>query len=267
MLIGDKLFLENNKFQLELKEIDKEFFYIRHKRKIFLYVLINPINKEIRYIGLTNHLSQRFNSHMAEKNITWKTNWINSLKNKNLKPKMLILGTINLDDFNNEEEFLLFSDKVETEAIIFFGKNGYKLTNHDKLIGKGYNYSPNPHRKNTKKVYQFDENFKFIKEWNSQVEIYNFFKVNASTINGAIKNKIKVKGYYFSFEKKDFYKEIINYKKKCYVYDLNMNFIGEFESIKETSKKLNITKQAISSCINGRSKNTRDYKIFLKMIL
>ena len=54
-----------------------------------IYILKDPISKEIRYIGLTRvSLEHRLHLHLKEnvKGLTHKINWIKSLKQQNLKP-------------------------------------------------------------------------------------------------------------------------------------------------------------------------------------
>ena len=52
---------------------------------------------------------------------------------------------------------------------------------------------------------------------------------------------------------------------KVFVYDLNNNFIGEFESGKEAAKKLGISNTKISAVIKGNRKSTGGYKFYREL--
>ena len=63
-----------------------------------IYALIDPLTDEIRYIGYTSKsLEKRLKSHIYDCNRTksHKTNWINSLLNKGLKPIIKQLNETN----------------------------------------------------------------------------------------------------------------------------------------------------------------------------
>lgn len=266
MLLGEEIMLPKNKITIKLELIygDNYFYnmFDRQDDSCFLYCLCDPINDEIRYIGITNCIKNRYNSHYSDKAITWKTNWINKLKTNGLKPKVYKLYEIHKYNYKNDEDFYKGVDSIETEVIIMFGKMGYRLTNHEKLINisNGYNYSINGVRKNCKRLYQFDDNFNLVKEWNSLIEATMFFKINKSSIQRSIKDKTKCFGFYFNYEN-NFYKEIIDYKKRCYIYDFNGKLLYEFESIKKTANSLNINKNGVSGCINGRIPSTNGFII------
>jgi len=74
-------------------------------RKNYIYALICPLTEQIRYVGKTvdikNRIRYHFNPNHTDHN-THKKNWINKLKNQNLKPEVLILDTI--ECLNNEWE-------------------------------------------------------------------------------------------------------------------------------------------------------------------
>ncbi len=68
--------------------------------EVKIYLLIDPITEEIRYIGRTkNTLSIRLSGHLSKANSrvfkTHKDNWILNLKNKKLKPIIKLLKISN----------------------------------------------------------------------------------------------------------------------------------------------------------------------------
>ena len=83
--------------------------------KYTIYKLIDPITNEIRYIGLTfNELKQRLKSHCSEKSKSHKSNWIQSLRNKGLRP---IIESI--------EDDILSYDEVCDKEIFYINKYVY----------------------------------------------------------------------------------------------------------------------------------------------
>jgi len=90
--------------------------------KYTIYKLIDPISYETRYIGLTfNDLKQRLKSHCSEKSKSHKSNWIQQLKSKGLKP---IIESI-------EDNISTYDDCCEREIywIEKYKSEGYRLTN------------------------------------------------------------------------------------------------------------------------------------------
>ncbi|MFM2394019.1 MAG: hypothetical protein RLZZ546_2001 [Bacteroidota bacterium] len=65
-------------------------------KEIYIYVLIDPLTKHIRYIGKTNNLNKRFNHHITNsKHRKYHSAlWIKSLVDKNLKPQEVLNGNI-----------------------------------------------------------------------------------------------------------------------------------------------------------------------------
>ena len=82
---------------------------------IYIYILIDPKTNEIRYIGQTiQKFSKRLQGHIhTHKNDTRHvTNWIRSLKEKELKPLMVEIDRIEDEDIEVEQ-----SDADEAEII------------------------------------------------------------------------------------------------------------------------------------------------------
>ena len=140
------------------------FLYIEYMNgsiQNIIYCLIDPITKQIRYIGKTNNINKRFANHIQrKKNKTYKSCWIYSLKKKGLKPIIEILDIVGED-----WEFW------ETWYISLYKSWGFKLTNLTSGgIGiKSNNYSVELREKMgihlRKPIEQFDLQGKFIKEW------------------------------------------------------------------------------------------------------
>ena len=61
---------------------------------IFIYGLADPESKEIRYIGKSERVNQRFKDHLNDKSKTHKVNWITSLRRRGFVPDLVILEEI-----------------------------------------------------------------------------------------------------------------------------------------------------------------------------
>jgi hypothetical protein len=88
----------------------------------YLYHLVNPETKEIRYVGQTQNRKRRYKQHVEEaynpKN-NHKINWIKNLDSKGLIPEMQVYKCVDLDILGDEE----------TLDIILHRSLGYNLTN------------------------------------------------------------------------------------------------------------------------------------------
>lgn len=89
--------------------------------KTFIYILIDPRDNQVRYVGKTKNITRRFNQHISEasKVRTYKNNWLLQLKLNKLRPEMVII-----DECEDNSWILL-----EQWYIEIFKSWGYKLTN------------------------------------------------------------------------------------------------------------------------------------------
>lgn len=87
----------------------------------YLYQLLDPETKEIRYIGQTQNPKRRYRQHITEvaNNKTHKINWIFSLNSKGLKPEMFVFKCLSVEELTKQEDYY----------INFYKEQGCKLTN------------------------------------------------------------------------------------------------------------------------------------------
>jgi hypothetical protein len=69
--------------------------------KTNIYILIDPETNIVKYVGKSNNPKRRFGRHLSRKTNARKQQWLNALKNKDLKPELLIIDNVN----NSEWEF------------------------------------------------------------------------------------------------------------------------------------------------------------------
>lgn len=77
--------------------------------KTYIYILIDPENQQVRYIGKTKNISRRYSQHISEcsKIRSHKNNWILSLKNKGLKPEMVVIDECDNNDWTFLEQWYI----------------------------------------------------------------------------------------------------------------------------------------------------------------
>mgnify|MGYP003606412743 CR=1 FL=1 len=87
-----------------------------------IYILIDPENQQVRYVGKANNVSERYKAHLnrARKHQIHKLNWINSLRKKGLKPIIEVIDVVPINDW-------VF---WETYWIAQFKAWGFKLINY-----------------------------------------------------------------------------------------------------------------------------------------
>lgn len=81
--------------------------YIKHidvDSKYFLYTLRCPKTNIVKYVGITKDPVGRYRKHLNPRSTTLKNNWIKSLKNKGLKPLMVISDSSDTRDGINKKE-------------------------------------------------------------------------------------------------------------------------------------------------------------------
>jgi len=109
--------------------------------------------------------------------------------------------------------------------------------------------------------------YKYSLETGELLEIFNNCTQASLTVNctpGSIaycargKNN-SVKGYSWSYIKYDNYKPIIFNKKPILQYDLNNNFIKEWDSATDVKKELGYNNSSITNCCKNISKTSYNY--------
>ena len=189
---------------------------------VFIYVLLDPNTLEIRYVGKTKNCYQRFRHHLVNSanKKSHKRSWINSLREQGLKPIMQIIDEVEESEWQFWEQHWIVQLKCW----------GFNLVNHT-AGGDGLT-----------KGNQTSFRKGFI-PWNKGYSGYST-SAKGKVIPNDIKQRISqtLKG-----NQNRTLIPIIQ-------YDLNMNLINQFPSVKEAVKVTGIKQSAISNCLTGRSK-------------
>lgn len=122
---------------------------------------------------------------------------------------------------------------------------------------------------NTKQIYQYSLKGEFIKEYSSITEAALEFNCSSSSIGKAIFDRTPSLGFLWTDYKYEFI-DIDNFKidankTKCYLYDINGNYLQEFKSIAECAKFINTTVSNLSNSIHGKYKVNNYYVSDIRM--
>ena len=158
------------------------------------------------------------------------------------------------------------------------GENNYwygkKLSqDHKNKIGekhKGMKASDETRRKMSEshlgktsiKIYQYDLDGNFIKEWVSATEVSRILKLNQSNISGCCtRNRNECGGYQWRFYKKD---KIEPYSKRCYKKVSQKTkegvLIKTYKSATDAAKELTLDSSSIIKCCKGKSQTCGGFK-------
>jgi hypothetical protein len=223
---------------------------------VYIYGLIDPRNNNVFYIGFTQYLNKRYNEHLninnkkREKN-TYKENVINKIFQLGLKPEMRIIDKC--DKIFNSNLNMFEHERLEKYYIQKYIDEGIKLTNLTIGGNGGCTYQH--------KVYQYNENGIFLKEYQSVNEVANIYNVNVSLISHVIdqRDKKSYKSTYLFSSKEKANSFVFKETKKDNIpiiqYLPNGNFIKEYKNQKEASIITNIFQPNINHCLKNKRKH------------
>lgn len=195
----------------------------------FIYILIDPITKEIRYVGKSNNPLDRYKNHKndcRDKN-THKRNWIKSLKNKNSKPLIEIVDEVEISDWIWWERFWISYYKFIGCNLTNYTVGGDGLTFGNSTSFKSGNI---PWNKGLGRI-------KIKKGFNIKCLETCFKKGDRSWIKGVKGVKLKP-------------------DKNVHQYTLDGCFVKTWRTAKEASDELNLSQAAIGQCARQKSKSS-----------
>lgn len=71
----------------------------------FIYALVDPETKQIRYIGKSNNPTVRLYRHLKEKQHTYKNMWIKSLRDRGFVPEVQIIEEVSIERWQERERY------------------------------------------------------------------------------------------------------------------------------------------------------------------
>lgn len=198
-----------------------------------IYKATNTINGQV-YIGATTQkLKERIKDHVCKSN-----------KDYNFKFQKAILEY-------GEENFIWEQIDTTLNANEMAEKERYYIDLYDSFRN-GYNADKGGGIQ--KNIYQYNSTGELINTFKSLEEASNTLKIPKSSISHACLLDIKTcKGYYWTYNA-TFNRFLDNRKKAIFQYDINGNFIQEFESISTASQSTDTNKSSIAKCCRGERK-------------
>lgn len=162
--------------------------------------------------------------------------------------------------FNNEEDAYLMEESIVTQD--FLKRNDV----YNMCLGGYGGILVN----NRIKVFQYDSNGKFIKEFSSMLEASLEINRDYTSISYAIRKKTKSSGYFWSTDKVNnldltLYNIGNNNRIKIFRYLGSGNYLDEFESIQKACEVTNFSRKSIlESCVFGIINANQFYFSFVK---
>jgi hypothetical protein len=214
-------------------------------KKVFIYVLINPLNKQIFYVGYTNNPKKRLNEHISDKYNLNKDLIIDDILLNNKRP---ILNIIDECEYVYNEKFKMYEhERLEIYYIKKYKNEGIKLSN----LTNGGGLSG----RETIEIYRYDENGDFKKKYNSLTEASEDVHVSISKISLALNQKINKSSancYWFTNLQS---KENIKFRKAAkrniliLQYSLDGIFLNKFNGQGDAENKTGVKCKLINKCL------------------
>jgi hypothetical protein len=233
----------------------------------YIYILIDPRDNKIKYIGKSNNVEDRYVRHLRQCNSetpTKKNNWIKSLKEKGLKPLYEVIDECDSDYIND----------LEVYWIEQFRQWGIELKNMTEG-GDGYDWTGRKHRKESKikckmnhpfrkEVCKYNENGELLEVYNSIREASRLTGINRRHITGCCKKSksyFLAGGFVWRYKGEEFdYKPYEPHSKKSIIqYTLDMVEVDRYDSIRSASRETGIYKSGICACCKGIQKTAGGY--------
>jgi len=214
----------------------------------YIYILRDPIDNEIRYVGKTINPKRRLAEHIAEckRYNHHRAKWIKKLILNRQKPILEIVKICPLSEF----------EKYETHYIKLYKSR--KLTNSDSTgqgsSGRRKSIIKKSIKKISRNVYQFDLVGNFMGEYISVRDASRRLHINHTLIVRCCNKEYKhTSGFIFSYTNEiNIVTNPNAVKKKIIEVDMNNNIIGEWCSLMDCSRSTSIDSGNLSKVCSGK---------------
>lgn len=251
-------------------------------KNVYIYALIDPRNNQVRYIGKANNPEDRYKNHYnsARDKDTHKRNWINNIRKDGLRPELLILDEVPIDNWQYWERFYISLYKTYGFNLVNYTDGGDGATLSNRGSWKKGNVPHNkgiPCKEETKKkikdtltgvsnvssykpIIQYDLQYNEVKRYKcvkDAIEESNGL-FSASKISNCCKGiRTHHRGFIWKYDNNDklLIEPIILGEKSVIQYDKKNNEVNTFLSIKEASDKTGVLSPNICSCCRGKTKS------------
>lgn len=211
--------------------------------KIFIYILVDPISNQIRYVGKTTDVKRRIRRHISERFLhdSYKDRWIRKLIDNNHYPEIETIDIVSKDNWGYWEQFY----------ISYFNFLGCNLTNGTIGGDEPPSTKGRKHTSESKLKMSNTKKGKPIPWLNNGLERTDEHRKNLS--KSCKGRESPNKGKKFSIEYRNKLSESSTVKLKVNQLDLNGNLIKIWDSISLAQKTLQI--RHISEVCRGDNNN------------
>lgn len=264
-------------------------------KNVYIYALIDPRDNQVRYIGKANNPEDRYKNHFnsARDKNTHKRNWINNVRKDGLRPELLILDEVPIDNWQYWERFYISLYKTFGFILLNYTTGGDGATFGNSGSWKKGNVPHNkgvPCKEETKQkikdtltgtsnvasykpVIQYDLQYNEIKRYKCVKDAVD--ESGGLFIGGKISGccnleRNKHQGFVWRWDDNNVFIERVKPIKKgksVYQYDKQFNLINLFNSLKEASDKLNIKSSNIYFCCNNHNRKAGGFYWRYKQII
>lgn len=216
----------------------------------YIYILIDPRDNVIRYVGKTIHPKTRLRDHIYEsKNYDHhRAKWLRSLIKKGIKPILKIIKICPLSEFEIHETYFIS---------LFYSR---KLTNSDST-GQGFSSGVRKSirikakKKLEKIVYQYNLSSELINTFKSVEYAGKKLKISPGNISKCCNYKVThASGFIFRYNE-EFVDKLFHanaVKKSVIELDKNDNPIKEWNSVMNCSRDTGIDSGNLSKVCNNK---------------
>lgn len=208
------------------------YYHVRHDKNCVFYVGVGTKQKGNKY----QRSRKAVGRNPIWKNIVTKTTW----------------NAVIIKEFDTKLESL----RYETRLIQLFGRkmDGGQLANIIDDTADNYTISDNCRESKWRPIYQYSMEGIFIAEYSSVKKAGEAVHCCASQISSSsIKEKGSCKGFQWRHYKYDKIEPMSPQKRITYQFDLEGNFIKEWDSVISAAKGLNMSPSNIACVIKNRS--------------
>lgn len=229
--------------------------------KTNIYALVDPRTDEIRYIGKTNDIEQRLKNHLnpARYRPTHKFNWIRKLRRLNMKPYLIILDEVPINDWKFWEKFWIQLIKSWDFNLVNHTEGGDGLTYGNQTSFKKGHKSWNTGKGYIKTCEICGKNFQSCitaKKRSCSKTCEKIIRQNVDSITRFKKNQKP-----WNFEKKGHFLTGKKLAKEVTQLDKNTEkIINNYRSCKEAAEAMNCIPENIRRACVGKTKTAKGYK-------
>jgi hypothetical protein len=203
---------------------------------IYIYTLSHPITGEVRYVGKTNRLKTRYQTHITTKSKTHCSNWIKSLKTQNLLPLMEIVDEVG-NDWVLMEQYWIAQFKVW----------GFNLTNQT-AGGEGmYGYTPK--HTTTKEWAEHSSKVHKGKIISTETRKKISIALTGNTLSIDTRGKIRTSCITIAEIRSSFILHVF-YKK-------TNKYFGTFRTGSKLARVLGCNQSCVTMCLSGQNKSVK----------